>query len=167
MMQYPRKIRDYNAFIDGQSYGGRATEAKLPEVKLQLANHRGSGMDGSVAQDMGLEALRAELTLAEWPPELIKLIGTRRRMTLRPAARGEGDFTATSYVATLGGLWSAVNFGDLKPGSDVPLKLVLEVDYFRLLCDGEELFEIDIQAGKRVVGGVDQLAAMRQAMGLL
>lgn len=166
MMQYPRVIRNYNAFIDGQSYGGRATTGKLPEVKLLLASRRGAGMDGPGSVDMGTEAMRAELELADWPPELIKLIGTRRRMTLRPAARGEDDFTATSYVSTLGGLWSAVNFGDLKPGSDAPLKLTLEVDYFRMLCDGDELFEIDIQAGKRVVGDVDQLADLRQAMGL-
>jgi len=166
MMQYPRTIRDYNAFIDGVSYAGRATTSKLPEVKLMLASHRGAGMDGSVSQDMGLEALRAEVELAEWVPDLIKMFGTRQRMTLRPAAMGEDDFSATGFVATLGGRWSVVNFGDLKTGSDVPLKLTLEVDYFRLLAEGDELFEIDILAGKRVVGGVDQLADKRRAMGL-
>jgi P2 family phage contractile tail tube protein len=164
-MSYPRTIRNYNAFIDGVSYAGKSTEAKLPELKLMLANHRGAGMDSSVAQDMGMEALQAEVTLAEWPPELIKMFGTRQRMTLRPAAMGQHDFTADSYVATLGGLWTVVNFADLKPGSDVPMKLTLEVDYFRMLMDGDELFEIDIEAGKRIIGGVDQLAGIRAAMG--
>lgn len=165
-MQYPRKIRNFGAFIDGFGYAGRMTEAQLPELKIMTEAHRGGGMDGSVAQDMGLEAMQAEGTLADWPPELIKLIGNRRRMVLRPTSRGEDDFAADSYVATLGGLWTVTNFAALKPGGDTPLKLTLEVDYFRMTLDGDELFEIDVAAGKRVIGGVDQLAAMRRAMGV-
>jgi len=164
-MQYPRTIRNFNAFIDGVSYAGRAIEAKLPELKLQLASHRAGGMDAPVAVDMGMEALRAEVTLIEWPPELVKMFGTRQRMTLRPAAMGEHDFSADAYVATIGGRWSVTNFGDLKPGSDAPLKLTLEADYYRLVKDGDELFEIDVEAGKRVIGGVDQLGGIRRAMG--
>ncbi|TRD18406.1 phage major tail tube protein [Palleronia caenipelagi] len=165
-MQYPRTIRNFNAFIDGVSYAGRVLEGKLPELKLQTASHRGGGMDGPLAIDMGMEALQSEITLAEWPPELIKMFGTRQRMTFRPGAMGEHDLSADSFVASLGGRWSVVNFADLKPGSDVPLKLSLEVDYVRMQKDGDELFEIDIEAGKRVIGGVDQLAEMRRAMGL-
>lgn len=165
-MQYPRTIRNFNAFIDGQSYAGRATMGKLPELKLQTAAHRGGGMDAPLAIDQGMEAMQAELTLAEWLPELITLIGTRRRMVLRPADRGEQDFSARGFVATIGGRWSVVNFADLKPGDDTPLKLTLEVDYFRMQLEGAELFEIDVEAGKRVIGGTDQLADTRRAMGL-
>lgn len=165
MMQYPRTIRNFNAFVDGVSYAGKVLEGKLPELKLQLANHRGAGMDAPIAIDMGMEAMKTELTLAEWPPELIKMFGTRQRMTLRPGAMGEHDFTADSYVATLGGRWTVTNFADLKPGSDAPLKLTLDVDYFRMVKDGDTLFEIDVEAGKRIIGGVDQLAGMRAAMG--
>ena len=164
-MQYPRTIRNFNAFIDGVSYAGLATEGKLPELKLQTASHRGGGMDGAMAIDMGMEAMQAELTLIEWASDPIKMFGTRQRMTLRPGAMGEHDFTADSFVCTLGGRWSVTSFADLKPGSDVPLKLTLEADYFRMLKDGDELFEIDVEAGKRIIGGVDQLAAMRNAMG--
>lgn len=166
MIQYPRTIRNFGAFVDGVSYAGRVTEGKLPEVKLQTAAHRGAGMDGPAAIDMGTEAMQAELSVAEWVPSLITLIGTRKRMVLRPAAMGEHDFTATAHIATLGGRWSSTNFGDLKPGSDVPLKLKLEVDYFRFETDGVELFEIDIEAGKRVIGGVDQVIGLRAAMGI-
>lgn len=165
-MQYPRTIRNFNAFVDGVSYAGRVLEGKLPELKIKTANHRGGGMDGTVAQDMGMEAMSAEMTLAEWPPELVKMFGTRQRITFRPAAMGEDDFSADTRVATMGGRWTVVNFGDLKPGSDTPLKLTLEVDYFRMVQDGDELFEIDVQAGKRVIGGVDQLAEIRSAMGV-
>jgi len=42
----------------------------------------------------------------------------------------------------------------------------MEVDYYRLEKDGEELWEIDIENGVRVIGGVDQLAELRRAMGI-
>ena len=165
-MQYPRTIRNFNAFVDGISYCGCVIEGKLPELKLQTAAHRGGGMDAPVAVDLGMEAMSAELTLIEWAPELITLIGNRRQMVLRPAAMGEYDFTADAYVSTLRGRWSTTNFGDLKPGDEAPIKLMLEADYFRMQKDGDELFEIDVEAGKRVIGGVDQLADLRAAMGI-
>lgn len=165
-MQYPRTIRNFNAFVDGVSYAGRVLEGQLPELKMTTADHRGGGMDGTIAVDMGLEKMQANITLADWIPELIKMSGTNQRMTFRPGAMGQHDFSADSYVATLGGWFSVVNFADLKPGNDAPLKLTFEVDYYRLLKDGDELFEIDIEAGKRVIGGTDQLAGIRAAMGI-
>ena len=166
MMQYPRTIRNFNGFIDGVSYAGRIIEGKAPDLKLSLAAHRGGGMDGIVNQDMGMEAMKAEATFAEWSPALITLFGTRRRMVLRPAAMGEDDFSADTNIMTLGGRWSSTDFGSLKPGSDAPLKVTLEVDYFRMVQNNVELFEIDVRAGKRVVNGVDQLAQLRASMGL-
>ncbi len=166
MIDYPRTIRDFVGFVDGVGYAGRGLEAKMPELKLILANHRGGGMDGTKAMDKGMEPMQSEMTFADWPPELITKFGTYQRLTLRPGARGEDDFTADSYVTSIGGLMTAVNFGDLKPGTDVPLKLNFEVDYFRMVHNEVELFEIDIRAYKRVIGGVDQLAETRRAMGL-
>lgn len=165
-MQYPRTIRNFNAFIDGDNYAGRVLEGQLPELKFATADHRGGGMDGTVAIDMGTEKMQANITLAEWVPELIKMSGSRQRMTFRAGAMGQHDFTADSYVATLGGWFSVTNFADLKPGNDAPLKFTFEVDYYRMLKDGDALFEVDIEAGKRIIGGVDQLAGLRAAMGI-
>jgi P2 family phage contractile tail tube protein len=165
-MALPRKIKNYNAFVDGRSYFGRSTEAKLPQPKIQTEGHRGSGMDAPVGIDMGMEGLTAELTMADWAPELITMLGTINRMVLRPVADGAGDeVEADSYIATIGGLWTAVEFGDLKPGTDTPLKLICDTRYFRLVRNGAELIEIDIPNGKRVIGGVDQMRGMRRAMG--
>ncbi|MGR3501615.1 phage major tail tube protein [Pseudaestuariivita sp.] len=165
MINYPRTIRNFNAFVDGIGYAGIATEGKLPDLKLNEADHRGGGMDGIVAIDMGMEKMQATVTVAEWRPELITLFGTRRQMTLRPGELGEDNYDAVPMVATMRGRWSSDEFNDLKPGSEVPLKLTVSVDYFRFVHNGIELFEIDVRAGKRVIGGVDQMASMRAAMG--
>ena len=164
---YPRKIRNFNAFVDGVSYFGTVQEGKLPELKLATEGYRGAGMDGPVAIDMGQEAMQSELTFAEWHPALVKNFGRRERFVLRPAAMGEADFEADTFIATLGGRITVNDIGNsLKPGEDAPMKLTMEVDYYRLEKDGEVLLEIDIEKGKRVVGGVDQLGQLRAAMGV-
>jgi len=142
------------------------TEGSLPEVKIKTEAYRGAGMDGSVAQDMGMEAMQASLTFAEWRPEIVKMMGTHQVMTLRPSARDEVDFTADTRIASLRGKMTTNDAGSsLKPGEDAPMKVMMEVDYYKLEQDGEVLWEIDVPNMKRVVGGVDQLAEMRRAMG--
>lgn len=165
-MSYPRQIRNFNAFLDGVSYFGRATEGDLPEVKINRAGYRGAGMDGPVGVDMGLEAMRARLTLAEWDPAALKLLGRVNRMVLRPAAMGEGDGQADTIIASIGGLFATSEPGTLKPGSEAPLKLEVDVRAYRLEINGEVIFDIDLETGKRVIGGVDQTAEIRRAMGL-
>jgi P2 family phage contractile tail tube protein len=39
------------------------------------------------------------------------------------------------------------------------------VRYARLEMDGEEMYEIDLVNAKRVIGGTDQMASARTAMG--
>lgn len=165
-MAYPRTIRNFNAFVDGTSYFGKVLTGKLPELKIQGASHRGGGMDGPVSIDMGTEAMSAELSFAEWLPELIKKFGKRERFVFRAAALGEQDFMADDHVITCGGRITVVSQGDLEAGKDNPLKLHMEVDYYRIEKNGEVLIEIDIEAGKRIVDGVDQVADIRRAMGI-
>jgi P2 family phage contractile tail tube protein len=166
-MTLPRTIRNFNAFIDGFSYFGLATEAKLPQPTIMTEAHRGAGMDGSVGLDMGTEALAAEVTLSEHRAELITALGSQRRLVLRPAQAAASDIgDADTIIATVGGLVTATESGDLKPGANSTLKLVWDVRYYRLEMNGRELIEIDKVAGIRRIGAIDQLAAIRRAMGV-
>ncbi|MCB1397250.1 MAG: phage major tail tube protein [Rhodobacteraceae bacterium] len=166
-MAYPRQIRNFNAFLDGISYFGIATEAKMPDPKIRTAAHRGSGMDAPVGVDMGMEGMSAELTFAEWNPVVLAKLGRNERLVLRPAAMGEGNmFDTDTIIVTVGGLITTHEFGALKPGEPSTLKMMIDLRYYRFEHNGEELWEIDIEAGKRVIGGVDQLAEIRRAMGI-
>ena len=100
-MSLPRTIRNFNAFVDGISYFGICSEAKLPQPKIQTEAHRGSGMDGPVGIDMGVEALSYELTFAEWRPELAKKLGRQERFVLRPGQQSATDFSARTIIATM------------------------------------------------------------------
>ena len=97
---------------------------------------------------------------------LLKKPGLQQRFVLRPAAAGEVGDGADTIIATVGGLITTAETGDLKPGTDTALKLMMDVRYYRLEINGEQIVEIDLVNGKRVIGGVDQLADIRRAMGL-
>lgn len=163
---YPRKIRNFNAFVDGVSYFGRVTTAKMPELSLATAEHRGGGMDAPVMIDMGMEAMEAELTFSEWSPELLRAFGTRTRFVLRAGAVGETDFDADTIAYTLGGRITKQTQDDFASGEDVMLTLTMNVDVLRIEHNGEITTDIDVEAGKRVIGGKDQLASIRTAMGI-
>lgn len=167
-MSYPRVIRNFNAFKDGESYFGKVTSGKLPDIKLKTESHRGAGMDGEYAVDMGTEALKVELTVEEYIREMITAWGTQDRLVLRPAARARSDGfdEAAAYIFTMGILNSGLEFDELKAGEASKMKITGELDFFKVEKDGEELIKIDIENGVRVVGGVDQLAGIRRAMGL-
>lgn len=165
-MALPRIIKNFNVFVDGVSYFGIATTGKLPVVKVQTEAHRGSGMDGPVGIDVGLEALAAEFTFAEWSPALKKRLGRQERIVCRPAAQSSVDTTAGTVIATLSGLITTTEPGDLGVGSGSTLKLVMDVRAYRLEIDGEEVVDIDLVNAVRRIGGIDQLADMRRAMGI-
>ncbi|MGR3436177.1 MAG: phage major tail tube protein [Shimia sp.] len=167
MIRYPRKITNLNAFYDGVSYAGLVMEAKLPVLKIMTAEHRGGGMDGPIAIDMGQEAMTAELTWAEHLPEIMAMVGRRATLVLRPVAPSARDpQDVLDYVVTLHGLWTTVEMDDLKPGQDAHLKTSCSVDRLKLEIGGEEVLFVDLPNFQRRVRGEDQLAAKRRAMGL-
>lgn len=165
-MALPRVIKNFNAFWDGISYFGLAESAKLPAVKIQTEAHRGAGMDGPVGQDVGMEALASEITFSEWSPAILGRLGRQERFVLRPAMTSATDFTARPIIATLSGLITTSEPEDLKSGTVSKLKMAMDVRSYRLELDGQVVFDIDLVNGKRVIGGTDQLADLRRAMGI-
>lgn len=165
-MAQPRLIKNFNAFWDGISYFGLAESAKLPAVKIQTEAHRDAGMDGPVGQDVGMEGMTAEITFTEWSGAVLAKLGRQERFVLRPAQSSATDFSASPIIATLSGLITTSEPEDLKPGTASKLKMVMDVRAYRLEFDGATVYDIDLVNAKRVIGGTDQLAAMRRAMGI-
>lgn len=165
-MALPRVIKNFNAFWDGISYFGLAESAKLPAVKIQTEAHRGSGMDGGVGLDVGMEGMTAEITFTEWSAAILARVGRQDRFVLRPAMSSATDFSASPIIATLSGLITTSEPEDLKPGTVSKLKMIMDVQAYRLEIDGALIFDIDLVNARRVIGGVDQLAQMRRAMGI-
>ena len=72
----------------------------------------------------------------------------------------------TPVIVTLRGLLKEVDMGDWKSGDKAEVKHNVALTYYKLEVDGRLIYEIDALGMKRVINGVDQLAAQRSALGL-
>lgn len=163
----PKVLKNFALFADGRGYAGRCLDITPPKLTVKTDEHRAGGMDGAVELDMGMEKLELTGTLAEFDPEVLKLFGLTtgavKQITLRGAL--EGDDGVTPIVITCRGTWKELDMGTLKPGEKGQLKFSVACRYYKYTSDGQDLIEIDVENMIRNIGGVDQLAALRGALG--
>ncbi len=164
----PKILKNFNAFVDGRGYAGRVDEITLPKLTIKTEEHRAGGMDVPVEIDMGMEKLEAELTFAEYDVELFRLFGlidgNAVSLTLRGAIQADGE--AEPIVVNLRGSFREVDAGTWKAGDKATLKCMVAVRYYRLTINGDSVIEIDAENMIRIIGGEDQMATIRQAIGI-
>ncbi|WP_178860832.1 phage major tail tube protein [Thiomicrorhabdus cannonii] len=161
-------LKNFTTSVDGRGYAGMATELVLPKLDIVTEDIRAAGMDSSESVDMGMEPLEAEITLSGYDVPLLKLwgvTGSSVPLTARGALQSD-DGTVKAAVVNLQGKFVGLDLGTWKPKDLSPKKMKMKVSYYKLTIDGEELIEIDIANLIRKVGGVDQLAEIRAALGL-
>lgn len=163
----PKILKNFNAFVDGRGYAGRVDEVTVPKLSLKMEEHRAGGMDAPVEIDLGMEKLESELTFAEYDKELFRLFGLTDGkvvgITLRGAIQGGGETEAV--VINLRGQLKELDAGSWKAGDKATLKCSVALNYYKLIIGAEEIMEIDVENMIRVVNGIDQLAAIRKAIG--
>jgi hypothetical protein len=169
MIQMPRVLKNMNLFVDGRGYAGRIDEIQLPKLTLKTEEHRAGGMDIPTDIDLGMEKLSAELTISDYDPELFKLFGLLDSksvaITLRGAIQAQGN-DAVPVVVNLRGGWSSMEPSNWKPSDKSNIKITVSANYYKLSIDGEELVEIDAENLVRKIGGLDQMEAIRSALGM-
>lgn len=165
----PRVLRNFNLFVNGIGYAGRVTEAELPELSVKTEEHRGGGMDGVAEIDLGMEALNAKLTFAEYVPDVFKAFGkmdgTAVRIQLRGALQRDGE-TAVPCIVDLHGGFKKNTMGSWKAGDMASNEVEMSVRFLKIKIGSEDLVEIDIDNMVRKIGGVDELESIRAAIGL-
>ena len=165
----PQKFKNMNLFVDGYGFAGRATEVSLPKIDAKLEEHRAGGMDAPVEYDMGLNALTGSFTLAEYAPTVLRLYGlvdgNSTAVTMRGYAEDEAGNSQT-IVAQMGGRLKGQDPGSWKPGESAELKGEIGCRFYALYINGEEIYYIDVENMVRRIGGVDQMAAQRAALGM-
>lgn len=169
MAMIPESLSNLNLFVDGVSFQGECTSLTLPKLTLKMEEHRAGGMDIPVEMDQGMEKQEAAFTTTGVRRESLKFFGladgTAFNGTFRGAFKGlKGKITPV--VVTLRGSLKEVDMGDWKSGDKAEFKHSVAVTYYKLEVDGSVIYEIDPLGMKRVISGVDQLTAQRQALGL-
>ena len=169
MAMIPQTLANLNLFVDGVSFQGDVTSLTLPALKMKIAEHRVGGMDMGIDVDQGMEKMSAEFSTTGVRPESLKFFGltdgTGFNGTFRGAFKGlKGKITPV--VITLRGSLTVLEMGEWKAAGETAVKHTVAVTYYKLEIDGRQMYEIDPLGMKRVVNGVDQLAAQRSALGL-
>ena len=69
-------------------------------------------------------------------------------------------------IITARGLTTSVDLGGWTAGGDTQKKITIKCVYYRLMINGRNMAEIDIENMVRIIDGVDQLAAQRLVLGI-
>ncbi|MBF8728986.1 MULTISPECIES: phage major tail tube protein [Pseudomonas] len=169
MAMIPETLANLNLFVDGVSFQGDVPSLTLPKLTLKMEEHRPGGMDMPVEMDLGMEKLEAAFSTTGVRRESLKFFGLADASafngTFRGAFKGlKGKITPV--VVTLRGALKEVEMGDWRSADKAEIKHSVAVTFYKLEVDGRQVYEIDALGMKRVIDGVDQLAAQRAALGL-
>ncbi|MGC5702337.1 phage major tail tube protein [Pseudomonas sp. NFXW11] len=169
MAMIPETLANMNLFVDGISFQGDVPSLTLPKLTLKTEEHRVGGMDLPVELDMGMEKQEAGFTTTGVRRESLKMFGLADGSGFSGVFRGafkglKGK--VTPVIVTLRGLLKEVDMGDWKAGDKAEIKHNVSLTYYKLEVEGRLIYEIDALGMKRVINGVDQLAAQRSALGL-
>jgi P2 family phage contractile tail tube protein len=164
----PKILKNFNAFVDGKGFAGRIEEIQLPKLTLKTEEFRAGGMDVPVQVDLGIEKIEAELTFAEYDPDLFRLFGIVGNAGISFTLRGwmQGVGNAESVVINLRGIIKELDAGTWKAGEKSTLKCIVAAHYYKLTIDNHELIEIDAENMIRKINGSDQLSSLRSAIGI-
>jgi len=165
----PETLANLNLFVDGVSFQGDVPSLTLPKLTLKMEEHRPGGMDMPVEMDLGMEKQVAAFTTTGVRREALKFFGLADGSgfngTFRGAFKGlKGKITPV--VVSLRGTLKEIDMGDWKSGDKAEIKHSVGLSYYKLEVDGRLVYEIDALGMKRVIDGIDQLAAQRAALGL-
>ncbi|NMZ26059.1 phage major tail tube protein [Pseudomonas protegens] len=169
MAMIPETLANMNLFADGISFQGDVPSLTLPKLTLKTEEHRAGGMDLPVELDMGMEKQEAGFTTTGVRRESLKLFGLADGTAFNGVFRGAFKGLrgkVTPVIVTLRGMLKEVDMGDWKAGDKAEIKHSVALTYYKLEVDGRLIYEIDALGMKRVINGVDQLAAQRSALGL-
>jgi len=166
-MGLPSVLKNFNLFVDGKGYAGKVDEVELPKLTIKTEEYRAGGMDAPVEIDMGMEKLECSFTLSEYDPALFAMWGlvpgSWVNVTLRGAMENAG--VVTPVVVSLTGRWKEIDMGTWKAGEIAKLKITVTGRFYELLIGGTAAVHIDLENMIRIVDGVDQLLALRTAIG--
>lgn len=163
-------LKNFNLFVDGRGYAGNADEIQLPTLASTIEDYRGGGLDTSVPVEMGQEKMEASFTLSKFDPDILSLWGVAPGATVPVVARGalESFVSAgvTRVVARMTGTIRSIEPGAWTAGEKPTWKFTMDLTAYTYIQGGRTIHDIDVLNMKRVVNGVDRLAAQRNAIGI-
>ena len=162
-------LKNFNLSVDGRGYAGQVEEVTLPALVLKLEEMRMGGMDAPLGIDMGMEKLECGFVLVNYDINILSLFGlvagTDTGLTFRGGLENT-DGTVTPMLVAIRGRLNKLDPGKVKAGDKSGLTGEVSCSYLSITVGGVNTVTIDIPNMVRMIGGVDQLALIRAAIGL-
>ena len=162
-------LKNFNLYVDGRGYAGNVDEVQLPALNVVEEDFRAGGMDAPIGIDMGMEKLEATFKVSKFDKNLILKWGISNGGQVPLVLRGaleDLDGTVQAVVVKLTGRIHGLEMDTIAAGSKAGMSFKLSAVSYSYAQDGETLIDIDVRNMKRIIGGVDRLAAQRKAIGL-
>lgn len=162
----PRYIlRNCAMWANRESYLGQIGDITVPSPSVKREDMRNAGMAKPRKVHLGYEATEFSFKMPGLDPEILKLFGLAPGVEhpfLVTGATVDEDGTTHSAVLTIRGAIRAANPGTWQPGEIPENDNTVDVNYYKLEIDGQEIYEIDDFDVK--IGGVSQYASVRNAL---
>lgn len=169
-MGLPKKLRNFNMFINGTSFAGEAAEIQLPKLSRKTEDYRGAGMTGDVESDMGNEKMTLEHTYGGIVRAILNQWGVLSAdgVLLRFSGSYRSDDVSKYDIVdvTVRGRHKEIDMGTAKMAGETSFKVQTSLSYYKLVINNETVIEMDFLNGIEIVNGVDLLAGERAALGL-
>ena len=161
-------LKNFNLFVDGRGYAGRAEEVTPPKLTIKTEEIRAGGMDAPISVDLGMEKLECQFSLIEYDPELLKQFGLISGNAVQLTLRGAlvDDNSTTPMVISVRGMFTEVDMGKFKAGDKATMQCSVACRYYSLEIGGNKIIEVDIDNMTRVINGTEQMSEIREAIGL-
>lgn len=168
MAAVPKIIKNFHLQVDGVGYAGICDEVRLPDIKIRGEEHRAGGMDAPIMIDLGMDRLEMGFTLAEHKAEVFRQFGLMNQNAVQLTFRAAkvDDLAVEPYLINARGMYTENRLGTIKNNSISKLEATVSLRYFKLSLAGNVIWEIDVDNMVRAINGVDQLEAVRAAIGL-
>lgn len=162
-------LKNFNAFLAGLGYAGQVKSIQLPALKIKEEEYRAGGMDAPITIDMGMEKMEVSFTLTKYDADALGTFGLAEGQDVPFTFRGaleslDGNVEAVEIDAF--GKVNSIEPEEAQAGSASGMKFTIAVRYYRYNQDGVDIHEIDVINMTRLIDGVDQLAAIRSAIGI-
>lgn len=164
----PKVLKNFNLFANDKSYAGKGEDLTLPKLTKKTEEFRAGGLDAPISIDMGMEEFQASFTLVEYDKDILKQFGLvdGNAVLLTFKGASQDDTNVSPMVVKLRGMYKEIDMGKVTAGEIAKMQCTILGRYYYLEIDGEELIEIDVPNMTRVIGGKDQMAEIRKALGM-
>lgn len=172
MNQIPERLINYRAYLENNVLVGLAN-VELPELTAMTDTISGSGIAGEVDSPiMGhYESMSATFTFrtidkgyAEFLAPKTHAIDLRGSQQVNDA--GAGVLKSVPVRVIMRGKTKSAPLGSLEVGATTDTEIEVEVEYLKIVINGQTVFELDKFNFKCVINGVDYLASVRRDMGM-